>query len=170
MFEWMSVASVDQESEHQLCWRVSGFQRLSRDALYRILAARSAVFVVEQQCPYQDIDGLDLKSIHVLATAGDGGLLAYARVVPPGLRFAEPSIGRVLTTAAGRGRGLGRALMLRALAVVRRRFPGQPVRISAQQYLEPFYRSLGFQTVGLPYDEDGIPHLEMLAPASAGRR
>lgn len=138
------------------------YQQLTRDQLYAILNARVAVFVVEQDCPYQDVDGLDPDGIHVIGTSGDGQVLAYARVLPPGKRFAEPSIGRVLTTAPARGCGLGRELMERSLAVTKKFFPGQAIRISAQQYLEAFYCSLGFETVRGPYPEDGIPHLEML--------
>jgi ElaA protein len=143
-------------------WQSAGFDQLAPGQLYAILAARAAVFVVEQDCPYQDIDGLDQAASHVWAESAEGNLLAYARIVPPGGRYAEPSIGRVLTSAEGRGRGLGRELMDRALQLCLDRFPGRAIRISAQQYLEQFYRSLGFETVRGPYLEDDIPHLEML--------
>lgn len=149
-------------SDQQVNWQDLSFQQLSRDQLYAILNARVAVFVVEQDCPYQDVDGLDADGIHVIGTSDNGEVLAYARILPPGKRFAEPSIGRVLTAAAGRGRGLGRELMERSLSVAGEHFPGQAIRISAQQYLEDFYRSLGFETVRGPYSEDGIPHLEMV--------
>lgn len=146
-------------------WQVSRFENLTRRDLYRILAARSAVFVVEQNCPYQDLDGLDDQAIHLWAQAPDDKLLAYARLLPPDTRFAEPSIGRVLTAAAGRGQGLGRLLMIRALEETAKAFPGLTIRISAQQYLENFYQGLGFETVSEPYLEDDIPHLEMLRAA-----
>lgn len=148
-------------------WFVSGFDQLSISQLYAILAARVAVFVVEQDCPYQDVDGLDDIAIHVWAESAEGQLLAYARILPPGRRFDEPAIGRVLTTAEGRGIGVGRALMQRSLVETERQFPGQAIRISAQQYLERFYADLGFATVRGPYLEDDIPHLEMLRPAGA---
>lgn len=151
-------------------WQVSSFAELTGVQLYAILAARAAVFVVEQNCPYQDVDGLDAPATHVWAEGKEGKLLAYARILPPGFRFAEPSIGRVLTTAEGRGLGLGRALMERSLNDTMSRFPGQAIRISAQQYLERFYRELGFQTVAGPYLEDDIPHLEMLRPADAANQ
>ncbi len=159
----MLVAARKRLDVDDLAWSALTWGELDCQCLYAILAARSAVFVVEQDCPYQDLDGLDPKGIHVLASAGDGSVLAYGRVLPAGLRFDEPSIGRVLTTSAGRGLGLGRALMQRCLLETRQRFPGQPIRISAQQYLERFYHELGFITISGPYDEDGIPHLEMLA-------
>lgn len=143
-------------------WWVAGFDELGLEKLYAILAARSAVFVVEQNCPYQDLDGFDAKGIHLGAARGDDPVVAYARLLPPGMRFAEPSIGRVLTAASARGQGLGRELMVRALTESARRFPKQAIRISAQQYLEKFYRGLDFRPVRGPYPEDGIPHLEML--------
>lgn len=147
-------------------WHESEFPKLSTASLYAILAARVAVFVVEQNCPYQDLDGLDALSLHLWATDSDGAIAAYARIIPPGTRYAEPSIGRVLTMPDARGSGLGRELMQRSLAMVEQRFPGRAIRISAQQYLEDFYRSLGFVVVHGPYDEDGIPHIEMLLEPS----
>lgn len=155
----MSLDNVDVR------WQISRFERLNNRDLYRILAARAAVFVVEQTCPYQDLDGMDSQAVHLWAEASDDKLLAYARLLPPDTRFREPSIGRVLTIAEGRGWGLGRLLMIRALDEAAKAFPGNPVRISAQQYLEKFYNGLGFRTVSAPYLEDDIPHLEMLHAA-----
>lgn len=143
-------------------WSVARFEELELGQLYAILAARSAVFVVEQDCAYQDLDGFDAAGIHLWAASDADRVLAYARLLPPGLRYAEPSIGRVLTTSSDRGRGLGRELMQRALREASRRFPGEPIRISAQQYLERFYGQLGFEAVRGPYLEDGIPHIEMV--------
>jgi ElaA protein len=148
-----------------LDWRVERYEELSLDRLYAILAARAAVFVVEQDCPYQDLDGLDDCGLHVSAWSGDT-VLAYARVLPPGKRFAEPSIGRVLTAQAARRTGLGRELMRRSIDTVTREYPRQALRISAQQYLERFYTEFGFVTVSEPYPEDGIPHVEMYRPPS----
>lgn len=154
-------------TDKRVDWTVESFDEVSLRRFYAILAARVAVFVVEQDCPYQDIDGLDEHAVHVTAWSPDRSVLAYARLLPPDMRFAEPSIGRVLTTEPARGQGLGRDLMARCLAVSAQHFPGRPIRISAQQYLERFYRSLGFETVSEPYPEDGIPHLEMLRPADS---
>lgn len=155
-------------TDERVDWTVESFDEVSLRRFYAILAARVAVFVVEQDCPYQDIDGLDEQAVHVTAWSPERSVLAYARILPPGMRFAEPSIGRVLTTESVRGQGLGHELMVRSLAVSAQWFPGQPVRISAQQYLERFYHTLGFETVSEPYPEDGIPHLEMFRPADPG--
>ncbi len=149
-----------------ISWRVERFDELTLDRLYAILAARVAVFVVEQDCPYQDLDGLDRRGLHLAAWSGDS-VLAYARVLPPGERFCEPSIGRVLTAQAARGTGLGRELMRRGIGVARDHFPGRGIRISAQRYLERFYAGLGFATVSEPYLEDGIPHVEMIRAAGS---
>lgn len=151
-------------------WHESTFAALSANDLYAILAARMAVFVVEQDCPYQDADGLDQRSLHLWASGQDGHIAAYARITPAGSRFAEPSIGRVLTALPYRGSGLGRELMQRAIQLSERYFPGQPLRISAQQYLERFYASLGFEFVRGPYPEDGIPHVEMLRAGFSEQR
>lgn len=148
----------------ELRWRTSDLDSLGASGICRLLRERVAVFIVEQACPYQELDGLDDRAIHLWAESSDGRVLAYARILPPGASFHEPSIGRVLTTAAGRGLGLGRELMRRALDECAKRYPGTGIRISAQQYLLRFYTSLGFATVRGPYLEDGIPHLEMLRP------
>lgn len=135
--------------------------QLSAPQFHQIMAARIAVFVVEQNCPYQDADEMDAHSWHLSACI-DGRLAGYLRLVDPGQRYTEPSIGRVLTTTAFRRQGLGRVLMDEALREAHRRFPATAIRISAQAYLLEFYRSYGFETVGESYLEDGIPHWEML--------
>lgn len=147
-------------------WQWSAFGALSPAALYAVLAARSAVFVVEQACAYQDLDGHDVHADHLVAWRG-GQVAAYCRVLGPGIKYAEPSIGRVLTSAAFRGTGVGRELVARALAQLDARHPDAGTRISAQQYLERFYGSFGFASVTAPYLEDGIPHVEMLRPGRA---
>jgi len=148
-------------------WSVQSFDELAVRDLYRLLAARVDVFVVEQDCPYQDLDGHDDGAIHVSGWRNDGEPAAYARVLGPGVRFEEPSIGRVLTTSAVRGTGAGRELMRRSIAATRAAFPGRAIRISAQRYLERFYGELGFTIESEPYLEDGIPHVEMLLARSA---
>jgi ElaA protein len=142
-------------------WRWSRFADLGVDALYDALQLRCRVFVLEQG-PYLDPDGVDRQSWHLLGRDGDGVLAAYLRVVDPGLKFAEPSIGRVITAPEVRGRGAGRALMAEGLDGCARFWPGRAIRISAQARLERFYREFGFVRVGDDYLEDGIPHLEML--------
>lgn len=149
-----------------ISWRVARFDELCLDRLYAILAARVAVFVVEQDCPYQDLDGLDRCGLH-LAAWSDDGVMAYARVLPPGERFAEPSIGRVLTVQSARGKGLGRELMRRSIDVAHAHYPCRGLRISAQRYLERFYAELGFKTASESYLEDGIPHVEMILTAGS---
>lgn len=134
---------------------------LSTRQLYAVFAAREAVFVVEQHCAYQELDGLDPEARHLVGWSG-GEVAAYLRVLEPGVRFAEPSIGRVLTSQAFRGSGLGRELVARALAYVDERHPAHGIRISAQAHLERFYHSFGFEIASAPYPEDGIPHIEML--------
>ncbi len=146
-----------------LTWQCCPLVELSPLALQNIHRARQAVFVLEQHCAYADADDLDECAHHLSAWDGTQALpVAYARIVPPGGRYAEPAIGRVLTQANARGQGLGRELMRRALSQVGRLYPTQAVRISAQAHLNGFYGSLGFEPVGGAYLEDGIPHVEML--------
>jgi len=144
-------------------WRFARLDELTAREVHDILQARSAVFVVEQACAFQDMDGADPGSWHLFARK-DGAIAAYCRIMPAGLKFNEPSIGRVITTGAVRGTGIGRMLMLEALRRTTSLWPGSAVRISAQLRLEAFYHSLGFATDSAPYDEDGIPHVEMLRP------
>ena len=154
-------------------WRCLPFAQVPPTTLYRVLRLRSSVFVVEQQCIYLDLDGSDMDALLVIgslpgtepdAGAPDGGLVATARVLPPGTRFPEPSIGRVCTSARHRHRGLGRMLMNVAIRCAREHHPGLAIRISAQAYLQAFYGSMGFEAVSSMYPEDGIPHLEMRLP------
>jgi ElaA protein len=144
-----------------LKWQWSSLGELSAEQVYAILAARVAIFVVEQNCAYQDLDGLDSDAEHLIAWSGSN-VAGYLRVLGPGTRFDDPSIGRIITTREFRGSGLGRELVAKAIARTRQRSPGMPIRISAQKYLEKFYGDFGFATVSEPYLEDGIPHVEML--------
>jgi ElaA protein len=144
-------------------WRWCRFDALSVFELQAIYMARQQVFAVEQQCAYLDADGVDASSWHLAAwTAAQPVPLAYARVVHPGVKYAEPSIGRVITTAPARGTGLGRELVRRAIAHCTETYPGQGIRISAQSRLERFYAGFGFVATRPPYLEDGIPHTDML--------
>ncbi len=148
-----------------LTWRCCGFDALSVVELESIYRARQLVFVIEQACAYLDADGVDSVSIHLAAHApGEALPLAYARIVAPGKKYAEPSIGRVLTLGAGRGCGIGRELVRRAVVACELAYPATPIRISAQARLEAFYASFGFAPVGASYLEDGIPHVEMRRP------
>jgi ElaA protein len=143
-----------------LTWHVKTFETLASAELYAIMALRQQVFVVEQKCAYQDADGVDTQCKHLWAARGM--IVAYLRIVPAGVKFAEVSIGRVVTAPHERGTGLGRALMKRGIAEV----GDVPIRIGAQAYLERFYRELGFARASDLYDEDGIPHVEMVRAAS----
>jgi ElaA protein len=147
-----------------LRWTLRAYGELSVEELYALLEIRQRVFVVEQECPYLDADGRDTHSWHLFGRGPDGSLIAYLRIVAPGFRFSEPSIGRVLTHPDFRGRGYGKILMGEGIRRCRGLFPGTPIRISAQAYLERFYEELGFERdrEGNPYEEDGIPHIEML--------
>jgi ElaA protein len=150
-----------------LTWRFCAFAELSVQELERIYTARQQVFLIEQNCVYLDADGRDSTSHHVAAWSGEHTLpLAYARLVAPGVVYAEPSMGRVITTAVARGQGLGRELVRRVLEHAQAVYPGQGLRISAQSQLEKLYGEFGFVIVGERYLEDNIPHTEMLLPAA----
>ena len=144
-----------------IAWRLARFDELTPLEVHDILQARSAVFVVEQNCVFLDVDGVDPESWHLLGVEG-GAVLAYCRIVPPGLKFPEASIGRVLTLEPGRRKGLGRLLMAEAVGRAQALWPGAPLRIGAQLYLDKFYGEFGFRRASEPYDEDGIMHIEMV--------
>ena len=144
-------------------WSIQAFAELDTNTLYEILELRQAIFVVEQNCPYQDLDGLDQPAIHMSCREGDT-LLAYQRCLPPGTSYRESSIGRIIVSAAARGRQLGRELVQRGIDFNRKQWPGHDIRIGAQAHLADFYGSLGFQVVGDEYIEDGIPHVHMVLP------
>lgn len=148
----------------EIKWDCRRFDDLSLDELYSILQLRAEIFVVEQDCVYQDVDGFDQGAMHVMGRiVGERGseLVCYTRLMGPGVKYQAASIGRVVTRAASRGGGLGRALMQQSIACCREHWPGQAITISAQQHLEGFYGELGFVTESEPYDEDGIPHVRM---------
>ena len=144
-----------------ITWTWKKFDDLTPHELYAILQLRSEVFVVEQQCVFQDIDDKDQPSYHVMGREG-ASLLAYTRLVPPGVSYREPSVGRVVTSPRARKSGLGRELMLYSIEQCRALFGQHSIRIGAQLYLKNFYGSLGFQPEGDIYLEDGIQHVEML--------
>lgn len=149
-------------------WQWHSFTSWSHALLYEAMRLRSEIFVVEQNCVFPDMDGIDTDCLHLCGLSAEGALLAYARLVPPGIKYAEPSIGRVVTAQAARGLQLGRALMVEAIAGTGSRYPGQAIRIGAQQRLQRFYESLGFAQDGEPYLEDGIWHIEMLRAPQPG--
>lgn len=142
-------------------WVFKKFEELSLEELYAILQLRNEVFVVEQHCVYQDADDKDQFSYHLMGWLEDK-LVAYTRIFPPGISYKEPSIGRVVTSPAARGTGLGRALMQNSIDKCKHLFGNIFIRIGAQVYLKNFYSSLGFVPDGEIYLEDGIQHIEML--------
>lgn len=141
-------------------FKLKSFEDLTVKELYNILQLRSEVFVVEQNCAYQDLDGLDQDSLHLMGVS-DSGLISYARLLKPGMSYDEAAIGRVVTALDQRENGHGRSLMLKAIEECCRVFHSQQIIISAQQYLEKFYSSLGFVTESEVYLEDDIPHIKM---------
>lgn len=148
---------------HQLHWTIRHFSSLTVNELYEIVQLRSDVFVIEQQCIYRDLDDKDRNCYHLMGRIKETGeLAAYARIVPPGISYEEPSIGRVLTVRKYRRNQFGKALMQKSIEEVQMLYPGQPIRIGAQTYLLSFYNSVGFVEAGKPYDEDGIEHVEMI--------
>jgi ElaA protein len=144
-----------------ITWTCQPFHSLSPGDLYDILRLRNEVFVVEQQCVFQDADNKDQACWHLMAR-NDAALIAYTRLVPPGVSYDEPSIGRVVTAITVRGSGIGRELMLHSIGECRKLFGNRAIRIGAQLYLKNFYTSLGFVPTGGIYPEDGIPHMQML--------
>lgn len=138
----------------------SRFADLGVDGVYDMLQLRARVFVLEQG-PYLDPDGHDRQSWHLCGRDAQGLMRSYLRVVDPGVKYAEPSIGRVVVDAALRGTGAGHALVAEGVARCTRAWPGQGIRISAQAHLERYYGRHGFVAVGEPYLEDQIPHLQM---------
>jgi ElaA protein len=149
-------------------WNWLRFHELGVDNLYDALALRCRVFILEQG-PYLDPDGLDRHSWHLLGRNGVGTLLAYARVVDPGLKYAEPSLGRVIVAPEARGTGAGHRLVAQALLHGAQAWPGQGNRISAQAHLQGFYAAHGFAPVGPPYSEDNIPHVQMFKHGEPSR-
>jgi ElaA protein len=151
-------------SSSPLTWRCLPFDALHARTLYALLQLRTEVFVVEQNCVFQDMDGADEQCFHLLGESARG-LEAYARLVPAGLKYTEASIGRVVTLPAARGGGLGHALMSEAVRALVSLWGAQPIRIGAQAHLQAFYGQHGFAPAGPIYIEDGIDHIEMVRAA-----
>ncbi len=143
-----------------LTWNFNSFDQLTVRELYAILRLRNEVFVVEQNCVYQDADNIDKISFH-LTGWDDGTLAAYCRLIPPGVSFSDASIGRVVTSPSYRKTGAGRELMKLGIGFTLERFHCNNITISAQLYLQKFYESLGFVKISSPYLEDNIPHIKM---------
>lgn len=138
------------------------FNELSPAQLYQILALRSEVFVVEQQCIYQDLDYLDQQAIHVIGLDNLNNLISYARILEPGVVYPEYAIGRVIVSKTVRGTGEGHSLMNYCMGTIETLAGRVAIRISAQAHLEQFYQTHRFKSTGKSYLEDGIPHVEMI--------
>ncbi len=164
-------------------WQWSHFDQLSSQELYQVLRLRQAVFAVEQDCVYQDCDNADQLCWHLIGWStppsqaetnnespidkmlGNRRIAAYLRVAPAGLKYSEIAIGRVVIADHARSQGYGKLLMDQGIKQIEQHWPGSAIRISAQAHLQKFYSELGFDCVSEPYQEDGIPHIEMLRTA-----
>ena len=143
---------------------LKSFQQLSIEELYEIMRLRQAVFVVEQDCVYLDADDKDQASLHLMGIENDQ-LLAYARLMPHGLSYeGYPSIGRIITSEVGRGKGYGKLLVTKAIECCHQQWGKTAIKIGAQTYLLKFYQNFGFEVIGEEYLEDGIPHIHMVLP------
>jgi ElaA protein len=148
-------------TNHTIDWVCKHFSELTTEELYQILRLRSEVFVVEQNCVFLDLDNKDAACHHVMGRKGNQ-LLGYSRIMPPGISYAESSIGRIVSSPAARGLGVGRELMPYSIGTLYRLHGKRDIRIGAQCYLKEFYESYGFVQTGEIYPEDGIDHVEML--------
>ena len=146
-------------------WLFKKFEELSPYELYAILQLRNEVFVVEQNCVFQDADNKDQSCYHLMGFQSDT-MKAYTRIVPPGVIYNEASIGRVVTSPTIRKSGAGKELMRQSIDAVHCIFGVQPIKIGAQFYLKRFYESFGFLQSGDTYLEDGIEHIHMIKPIS----
>jgi ElaA protein len=144
-----------------ITWILKPFDSLTVNELYAILRLRSEVFVVEQNCVFQDMDNKDQQCHHLMGWK-DNLLAAYTRLVPPGVSYEYPSIGRVVTSPLARGGGLGKTLMEKSIEELTNLYGSGIIKIGAQLYLKKFYQSLGFKQIGDIYDEDGIDHIHMV--------
>jgi ElaA protein len=157
------MGNISKGKPMKISWICCKFSELTNNELYEILALRTAIFIVEQNCPFQDQDGKkDFEAYHLQGKNEKGGLLAYARLFPSGLAYAQASIGRVATSSLGRGHGFGKQLMTEAIHQIYEKYGNQPIKIGAQYYLKGFYESFGFIQTSEIYLEDGIEHIEML--------
>ena len=140
---------------------VKTFDELTLIELYDLLQLRSEVFVVEQNCVYQDLDGKDTNALHVIGEK-EGKIVAYTRCFKPGIYFKEASIGRVVVDGSQRKYGYGHVIMKASIEAIKIHYHTEAIKVSAQTYLKKFYESHGFEQVGEEYLEDGIPHAAMI--------
>ena len=143
-------------------WSTREFSQLPLDELYEIIRLRQDVFIVEQQCCYQDLDNEDQRAIHMLVRGTDGALVGYQRIFLPGVLREEAILGRIIVAAAARGTGLGRTLVRRGIDFVREHQSNASIRIAAQAHLQQFYAGSGFVLISEAHPVDGIPHVDMI--------
>ena len=158
------MAPDSENTKTSITWQCTPFAELAPAELYAAMQLRQIVFVVEQKCAYLDADGVDRVADHLLGWGtvdGRRALVAYARILPPKVKYAESSIGRVVSHPSVRGTGAGRSLMEKAIARVEGAGWGKEIRIAAQMYVERFYEGFGFRRVTDPYLEDDIWHVDM---------
>jgi len=142
-------------------WNIKKFNQLKGEEIYKILALRNKVFILEQECAYLDCDDKDLKSYHLFSEE-NGELIAYLRILEKGVSYDEISIGRVVVKKSYRGKGIAREMVLKATSFIENNLKEDTIKIQAQAYLLNFYSSLGFKAVSEEYLEDNIPHIDML--------
>lgn len=142
-------------------WKIKKFKELNVEEIYKILALRNEVFIVEQECAYLDCDNKDLNSYHLFSEE-NGEVVAYLRILEKGVSYDEISIGRVAVKKNYRGKGISRGMMLKAIEFVENNLNEDTIKIQAQAYLLNFYSSFGFKAVSEEYLEDNIPHIDML--------
>ena len=145
----------------KITWQTKAFKDLSVDEYFEIIHLRTAVFVVEQDCPYQEVDEKDRQSFHLFGRSENGQIIAVTRILPEGISYDEVSIGRVALKKESRGKGIADTLMQETIRFIESEFGKVPIRISAQEYLLNYYTKHGFKQVGEMYLEDDIPHIEM---------
>lgn len=142
-------------------WIYRNFEKLSGREVYEMLKLRVDVFIVEQDCAYHEVDGHDYKAIHVFCL-DEGGIAAYARLLPSNVKYPEPSVGRVIVRQDKRGSGLAHELMEKCLNYITDEWSPEKIRLQAQSHLASFYGKHGFEAVSKPYDDGGIPHIDMI--------
>jgi len=143
-------------------WNIRSFDALTKDELYEIMKQRCAVFVVEQHCMDLDLDGIDKQAMHCYLKAYDGTIMAYCRIIPAGMKYSLPSIGRVLVAAEHRRHGYATTLMQNAIDFITKEWNEPVIKVQAQAYLEGFYGALGFKAISEIYEDVGIPHIDMI--------
>ncbi|WP_336824424.1 GNAT family N-acetyltransferase [Sporosarcina sp. USHLN248] len=156
-------------TEKELNWSFKRFNELSGIEVYEMLKLRVAVFVVEQQCPYMEVDGHDMEAVHLFGMK-DGEIKAYARLLPAGVKYEEPSLGRVIVHEDQRGKGVSHILISKAVEFMIKNFHAEKIQLQAQLHLQQLYGSHGFEVIGEPYEDDGIPHIDMLLAKKSFRK